>query len=200
MFFGNLRGFLSEIEVADQLFHVVRQRRFQLAQGGGTHANQLAFVTALADHAGFFVAGNADARYAGGDDRRHQQTNAVAVGIGLEHRTDFRFVAEGVFQDLNIVFKRGFVDFNPGVAVLGVHLRDAIAHGQWWSGEGRGLQQCHAQRQGEQGASEREHASFHTLLLGKGFKTPAILGAGCWKVTPLAAYLSGCVVIPSVSP
>lgn len=118
MMFGDQAGAHGEVEVAHQLFHVVRQRRFQLAQRGGTHADQLALEAAFTYHAGFFIAGYADARHAQLDHRRHQQADTVAISVCLEHGADFRLVGEAGLQGADVVFERGFADFNPGVAVL----------------------------------------------------------------------------------
>ncbi|MNN57581.1 hypothetical protein D3C81_1725750 [compost metagenome] len=89
MLFGNQAGFDGEVEVTHQLFDVVGQGCFQLAQGGRAHADKLALEAAFTHHTDFFVAGNAHARHAHGDHRGHEQTNAVAVGVRLEYGADF---------------------------------------------------------------------------------------------------------------
>ena len=61
----------------------------------------------------------------------------MAVGIGLEHGADFRFVAHSRLQHANVVDERGSVDLDPGVAVLCIDLGNAIDHRQRRGGEGR---------------------------------------------------------------
>ena len=140
VFFGNQAGFDGEIKVTHQLFHIVRQRCFQLAECCRAYTDQLALETAFTYHTGFFVAGHTHTRYAGGNDRRHQQADAMTVGIGLEHGADFRFVADSGLQHANVVHERSFIDLDPGVAVLSVDLGNAVDHRQWRCGEGRVLQ------------------------------------------------------------
>ena len=68
VFFGNQAGLDGEIKVAHQLFHIVRQRRFQLAEGCRTHTDQLALEAAFTYHASLFIARHANARHTGSDD------------------------------------------------------------------------------------------------------------------------------------
>ena len=140
MLFGDQAGFDGEIEVTHQFFHVVRQCCFQLAQCRRAHADQLALEAAFTHYTCFFITCNTDARHTHGDDRRHQQANPVAVGISLEHCADFRLAGEGGLQHADVVFERGLVDLDPGIAVLCTDAGDAVGHRQWRCSEGRVLQ------------------------------------------------------------
>ncbi|MCY1426606.1 hypothetical protein D9M71_424290 [compost metagenome] len=143
--FGGLAG---ELKVADQFLGVVLQCIFEFAQGRGAYPDQFALEATLAHHAHFFVAGHGHARHVVLDDRWHDQADAMAIGVGLEHRTQLRLAAELGLQGLNVVVQRGLVDFNPGVAVLRGHCRGAVVQGQRRCGLYLGLQENQAQGQG----------------------------------------------------
>ncbi len=115
---GGLRGEAGSLDVAEELLHVVLEAVAHLDGGGAAHAHDAALVAARAHHAGFLVAGDADAGDARGDHGGHEVGDAVAVGVGLHDRADLRLAVEQRLQGADVVLEGGLVDLDPGVGGL----------------------------------------------------------------------------------
>ena len=94
VFGGQAAGGLRQLQIANQLFHIVLQAVADFIGGGGAHPHHFAFVAVGAHQAGFFIAGNAHARHVHFNHAGHQYINAVAVGIGLHNGANLRLAAQ----------------------------------------------------------------------------------------------------------
>ncbi len=147
---GDVGDPLSTHQAANQLFQLVGQGLFHFDRCGGTHPHQAAAEPLLARHAGLFVAGDADTGDIGLDHGGNQQVNTVTVGIRLHDGADLRaLVAEAGLEGLQVLFKRGQVYFQPGVAG-GLYFAVAMIACQRQIGGCDGLTGQQAQDQGGQ--------------------------------------------------
>ncbi|MNC33369.1 hypothetical protein D3C75_817590 [compost metagenome] len=155
--FGDGIELAGELGAADQFFHVVLQGIFHFAEAGQAYPHQLPGEAAGANHAGLLVAGHRHARHALGDDRRHDQADTVAIGVGLEHGAQLGLAAQLGLQGTDVVLQRAGTDFDPGVAVLRGQGGGAVVHRQGWCGVQRGL----AGDQQSEGCSQEGTAKWH---------------------------------------
>ena len=154
---GDGIGLAGELSAAHQLFHVVLQGIFQLAQAGRTDPHQLPGEAAGADHPGLLVAGHRYAGHALGDDRRHHQTDTMAIGIGLEHGAQPGLASQFSLQGADVVLQGAGTDLDPGVAVLHGQGVGAVVHRQ----RGCRIQGGLAGDQKYQGCSQKGTAKGH---------------------------------------
>ena len=152
-------GKLSSFQVAEQLFNVVLEAVFDFAQCGGAQPRHCAFVAAGAHHAGFIVAGDAHAGDFVFNDLRHQQFNAVAIGIAFDYGANFLFPAQHFFDGFQIAPKRGGINFQPRIGGFQRNGfgRGGIAIAQHRRGLGDGGGKCAGKRGDDKGFAESCH-------------------------------------------
>ena len=126
-------------KIADGFLDIEAEGVFHLLGRRGADPDQPAAIAERAGNAGLVVGGDGDIADALGADRRHQQRDAIAIGVGLHHRAQPRIADRGA-DGIDIGLERFGIDFDPAVAPRRPGRRQAmiVRHQHWRRGRAHG--------------------------------------------------------------